>query len=94
MKNQFMDIIKESCTFNPVDRRTMTDIHKTSFHQYSQDILSALMMKDHGENLLIKPLWATLWPAGPGNTMLPAITRVFPTSFDTIKRICKPAAFI
>ncbi|DAC72835.1 MAG TPA: hypothetical protein DSN98_03380 [Thermoplasmata archaeon] len=50
---------------------TMSKIHDSV-------IVSTLEVKGYGKSLLIKLPEATSWLVTPGNTLLPAIPRVFP----------------
>jgi len=82
MKNLFMGNIQMSRAPNAAGRFQTAASDTVPFRYYSSGILSALVMKDHGENLLIKLPGAPSWLTEPGNTLLLAIVRVFPTSFE------------
>ena len=82
MKNLFMDIIQMSHAANTAGMFHAIASDRVPFCYYSSAILSALAMKDHGENLLIKLPGAPSWLTEPGNTLLLAIACVFPTSFE------------
>jgi hypothetical protein len=59
--------------------------NETTFPIHDSVIVSTLVVKDHGESLLIKLPETTPWLAEIGNTLLPSITRVFPISFNSIR---------
>jgi hypothetical protein len=86
MKNQLIDIIRG--LFIPSNERVLTtaDTKETPFPIHDSVMVSTLVVKDNGESLLIKLPGTTPWLAEQGNTLLPAITRVFPRSFESIKK--------
>jgi hypothetical protein len=57
-------------------------------HQYHDSLnVTTLVVKDHGGSLLIELPEAPSRPAEQGNTILPAVIRVFPFPYRSSKRV-------
>jgi hypothetical protein len=86
MRNRRISIIKGLFVTSDVGALLTTDTNKTSFPTHDSVIVSTLVVKDHGESLLIELPRTTPWLAELGNTLLLSITGVFPTSFDSFRQ--------
>ena len=64
-----------------------TDIHGTIPQTHDSVIVTTLVVKEHRENLLIKLPEVTSKPTEQGNTILPAITRVFPFPYRSSNKV-------
>lgn len=87
MKNQSFDHIGGLCTTNTADELVATDKQSTTRQYHDSVIVTTLVVKEHGESLLIILPEAAFRPAEQGNTLLPAITRVFPVPYRFSKQV-------
>jgi hypothetical protein len=87
MKNLSFDHIGGLFHKNTAGVFLAADTCRTTSQNHDSVIVKTLVVKELGENLLIKLPEATSRPAEQGNTILPAVTRVFPIPYRSSKKI-------
>ena len=85
MKNLSFEQIGELCITNTAGVILTADTYNTTHQYHDSVIVTTLVVKEHGRSLLIKLPEATSRPAEQGNTILPAVTRVFPIPYRSSK---------
>ncbi len=64
-----------------------TEPYSTTRQHYDSVMVTTLVVKEHGGSLLIILPEAASRPAEQGNTILPAVKRVFPIPYRSSKKI-------
>jgi hypothetical protein len=87
MKNLSFDHIGGLFTTNTAGALLAIDTQCTTRQYHDSMIVTTLVVKEHEGSLLIVLPEATFRPAEQGNTILPAVTRVFPVPYRSSKKI-------
>jgi hypothetical protein len=87
MKNLSIDHIGGLSLTSTAGVLLAADTHSTTPQTHDSVIVTTLVVKEHRESLLIKLPEATSKPAEQGNTILPAITRVFPFPYHSSNKV-------
>jgi len=87
MKNLTFDHIGGLFNTNTAGTLLATTKHSTTPQHHDSLIVTTLVVKEHGESLRIILPGATFRPAEQGNTILPAIARVFPVPYRFSKKV-------
>ncbi len=87
MKNLSFDHLEGLYTNNTAGVHLAIQKHRTTRQHHDSIIVAKRVVKEHGENLRIILPEATFRPAEQGNTIPPAITRVFPIPYRSSKKV-------
>jgi tRNA1(Val) A37 N6-methylase TrmN6 len=87
MKNLSFGHFEGLCTNNTAGVHLAKEKHRTTRQHHDSIIIAKRVVKEHGESLLIILPEATFRHAEQGNTIPPAITRVFPVPYRSSKKV-------
>jgi|GEM_PF-1754725 len=86
MKNRLIKNIGGLSYYNTASTFLAADTTDTTPRHHDSVMITTLVVKDLGRSLLIIPPETTSRPAEQGNTILPAVTRVFPVPYRSSKK--------
>lgn len=93
MRTHSLDHLTGMFFNKPAERTVTKDTNKKITHTQDSVIRTTLVVKEHGESLLIKLPEAASTLAARGDSVSPAITCLFPLPYCSLKKIMQASFF-
>jgi hypothetical protein len=93
MHNYSLDHLARVFANKPADVQGAKDTNKKTIHTKVSVIRTTLVVKEHGESLLIKLPEAASTLAARGDSVSPAITCLFPLPYRSLKKVMQASFF-
>ena len=93
MQNHSLDHLAGVFINKPAERTVTKDTNKKIIHTQDSVIRTTLVVKEHGESLLIKLPEAASTLAARGDSVSLAITCLFPLPYRSLKKVMQASFF-